>query len=82
MGKLIPIRRASPSFAGVTPDSQRSWLLEPELRPPLVLLFLASVLRVGFTVVHHHAFDAEGTLALGCVLGLPWLAWRAFWKRG
>jgi hypothetical protein len=42
-----------------------------------VILWLASVARVALAFAHHEVFGAETTLALGCVVGLPWLALRS-----
>jgi hypothetical protein len=37
------------------------------------LLWIASVARVVLELVHGGQFGVEATLALTCVLGLPWL---------
>jgi hypothetical protein len=37
------------------------------------LLWIASVARVTLELVHGQPFGGEATLALACVIGLPWL---------
>jgi hypothetical protein len=41
----------------------------------LLLLGLVSFVRVVGAVVRHEVFGAESTLALLCLLAIPWLAW-------
>lgn len=49
-----------------------------ELRLVAALLFVVSVVCVAHTLWTHARFDTTSTLALMCVIGLPWLALR--WK--
>jgi len=35
--------------------------------------WLAGVARVTLALAHHEVFGAEATLALACVVGIPWL---------
>ena len=46
-----------------------------ELAPIFALLFAASVARVIHAVLAGESFGVESTLALTCVVALPWLAW-------
>lgn len=42
-----------------------------DLKPVAVLLWLASVVLVVLTFVHHRVFDVEATLATLCVVLIP-----------
>jgi len=50
---------------------------DSDLLPIAVFLWLCSVARAAFTLVHRQAFDVEATLALLCVLSLPLYILRA-----
>ncbi len=43
----------------------------------LVVLGLVSAIRVMGAIVRHDVFGGECTLALLCLLTLPWIAWPA-----
>jgi len=74
VGTLIDLssRRAPP--AGVRRAPARE---EGDLLFVGISLWLASVARVGYAFASREIFGAEATMALGCVLGIPWLAWRS-----
>ena len=46
-----------------------------ELWPILALLWVASAARVALGLAAHEAFGAEATLALACVVLVPWFLW-------
>lgn len=74
MGKLIPLSRPRPeSRADTLADGGSS---DYQLLPIAALLFAFSLARVAYAVVRHEPFGLEATVALGCVVGLPSLAWR------
>ncbi|MEP7050286.1 MAG: hypothetical protein ABJB12_08040 [Pseudomonadota bacterium] len=50
---------------------------DSDLRPIALVLWLASVLRVGLALANAQVFGAEVTLALACVVLLPFAALRA-----
>ena len=81
MGKVIPLRRGP--LAVVPPrSSPEPPPLELDILPIAALLFAASLARVACTLRQHRYFDAEASLALLCVVALPWLAWPSRRKSG
>ena len=82
MGKLIPSSRGRPAPRAhlTTPTGVVDADSNYELLPVAALLFGFSIARVGYAVWAHEPFETEPTVALGCVLGLPCLAWRALRK--
>jgi len=79
MGKVIPLRRGP---LAVVPSRSSPPPLELDILPIAALLFAASLARVACTLRQHRYFDAEASLALLCVVALPWLAWPSRRKSG
>ena len=50
---------------------------DADLLPIAVFLWICSGARVVSTLAHRQAFDVEATLALLCVLALPWYVLHA-----
>jgi hypothetical protein len=48
-------------------------LLDADLLPVFAIVWIASVVRVAGAVTLHETFGVEATVALFCVLLLPWL---------
>ena len=46
---------------------------DSDLRVVVIVLWIGSVIRSALTVIHHETFGVEATLALVCVLLLPFL---------
>ncbi len=78
MGKLIPL-------PGLRPEGRAHWASDAladgassdyYLLPIAGLLFIFSLARVAYALWRQEPFQPEPTVALGCVVGLPWLAWR------
>ena|SRR5260221_557085 len=80
MGKLIqlaPFRQTAGSTTAATSHVLPSEITsDADLAPIAALLFVASLARVIHAFWTREPFDTEPTLALGCVIGLPWLAWQ------
>ncbi len=49
---------------------------DSDLRPIAIVLWVASLIRVGFAVANGQVFGVEATLALICVVLLPFSAFR------
>ncbi len=83
MGKLIPLPVSRSEIrarwtADALADGGSS---DYQLLPIGGLLFVFSVARVGYALWRRELFALEPTIALGCVVGLPLLAWRLLRKR-
>jgi len=46
-----------------------------DLWPVVALLWVSSIARVVLGFATHEVFGAEGTLALACVVLVPWFLW-------
>jgi hypothetical protein len=83
MGKLIllPISRREgpvrPNVVEALPDGGSS---DYQLLPMAALLFALSLARVGHALYRNELFEIGPTVALGCVVGLPLLAWQLLQK--
>jgi hypothetical protein len=78
MARIIPLPRPVRGRAASTAPEQEAALDEDrDLQIAGVLFWLASVARVMAAFVHDEVFGVESSLALLCVLSLPWLSWRS-----
>jgi hypothetical protein len=71
-----PARRDAPSQRPRL-DESRTDRADRDLLCVEALLWVASVARVVLELVHRRAFGVEATLALVCVVLIPWLVWRS-----
>ena len=64
--RTLPL--AQPSSSALASDA--------DLRPMAIVFWAVSVARVALGLWQGQSFDAEGSLALLCVIGIPcWLVW-------
>jgi hypothetical protein len=72
---LIRQRKAtrSPTLGGAPKPTSLEARGDRDLLPVAIILWLASVARVGYGLWEREVFDAEATLALLCVVLIPWL---------
>lgn len=77
MGTLVRLHDRRP---GVAPAPEPDDLGDGELLLVGALLWIASVARVVLAFAHHEVFETEATLALLCVLFIPWF-WFADQRR-
>jgi hypothetical protein len=66
----IPSSRARAAAPSATPEVLRG---DFDLVPMAVGLWLVSVVRVWLALADHERFDTEATLALACLVLIPWL---------
>jgi len=70
VAKLFQLSDYRDAFAPSAPHGD--W----DLAPVAGLLWIGSVVRVGLGMTARESFDAEGTLALACVVLIPlWALW-------
>ncbi len=46
-----------------------------DMLPIAFVLWIGSAVRVVFALAHHEVFDNRATLALACVVLVPWALW-------
>lgn len=74
-GMLTPISLASRRRAKNSPLAGGS---AGDIWPVAALLWVASAARVVLGFAEHEVFGAEGTLALACLVLIPWFLWSDF----
>jgi hypothetical protein len=78
MGKLIAARSSRPVRPRESPETQDG---DFGLVIMAVGFWLLSAARVWTALQHHETFQTEGTLALACLVLVPWLLLRGRWRR-
>jgi hypothetical protein len=80
MGALIRFDRVLRSArSGARPKQPPSPEVpdDSDLLPIAVILWLASVVRVGYALWVREILGVESTLALACIVLIPWLLWSS-----